>query len=36
MKNLKNALSIVPVIALTAANVLSIGVLIGLSSWALL
>jgi hypothetical protein len=36
MRDLKNALPIVPVIALTAVAVLGIGVLIGLSSWALL
>ena len=36
MNDLKNALPVVPVLALTAVTVLSIGVLIGLSSWALL
>ena len=36
MKELENSLPLVPVIALTAVTVLGIGVLIGLSSWALL
>jgi hypothetical protein len=36
MNDLKNALPIVPVLGLTAVTVLSIGVLIGLFSWALL
>jgi hypothetical protein len=36
MTEIKKALPVVPVIALTAVAVLSIGLLIGLSSWALL
>lgn len=36
MDKIKNTLPVIPVIALTAVTVLSVGVLIGLSSWALL
>lgn len=36
MKVVKDVFTVVPAVALTAATVLTIGVALGLSSWALL
>lgn len=36
MSTLKDVVTVIPVVAATAAAVVGVGVLIGLSSWALL